>query len=99
MIIIHDILIRVRFMNKSRKNIDKTRPHETTKHAKENEDKMPTVEKVNYEMTSYLQDIEEYIKWYKSLPRKEAKKQSKENLVDAGIIDEQGNLIGFYKNS
>lgn len=95
MIIIHDILIRVRFMNKSRKTLQ----NETTKRTKENEDKMPTVEKVNYEMTSYLQDIEEYIKKFKSLPQKEAKKQSKENLVEAGIIDEQGNLIGFYKNS
>lgn len=95
MIIIHDILIRVRFMNKSRKTVQ----HETIKCAKENDDKMPTVEKVNYEMTSYLQDIEEYIKRYKSLPQKEAKKQAKENLVDTGIIDEQGNLIGFYKNS
>lgn len=86
-------------MNKYRESIHKTIPHETTKHTKENEDKMPPIEKVNYEMTNYLQDIEEYIKWYKSLPRKEAKKQSKKNLVDAGIIDEQGNLIGFYKNS
>ncbi len=86
-------------MNKSRKNILKTRPHKTITHTKENEDKMPTVEKVNYEMASYLQDIEEYIKGYKSLPQKEAKKRAKENLVDTGIIDEQGNLIGFYKNS
>lgn len=55
-------------MNKSRKNIDKTKQHKTIKHTKKNEDKMPTVEKVNYEMTSYLQDIEEYIKWYKRIP-------------------------------
>lgn len=94
MMIIHDILFMVRFMNRYRKNT-----HETTKRTKENGDKMPTVEKVNYEMTNYLQDIEEYIEKFKKLPRNEARKQAKENLIDAGIIDEQGNLIGFYKNS
>lgn len=92
--IIHDILVMVRFMNRYRENT-----HEATKHTKENGDKMPTVEKVNYEMASYLQEIEEYIDKYKSLPKKEAKKRAKENLVDVGIIDEQGNLTGFYKNS
>ena len=94
MTIIHDILFMVRFMNRYRDNT-----HEKTICTKENGDKMPTVEKVNYEMTTYLQDIEEYIDNYKRLPKKEAKKQAKENLVDVGIIDEQGNLIGFYKNS
>lgn len=59
---------------------------------------MPTVEKVNYEMTNYLQDIEEYIEKFKNLPQNEARKQAKENLIDVGIIDEQGNLIGFYGN-
>ena len=49
-------------------------------------------------MTEYLRDIEEYIKRYKSLPKKEAKEQARKNLMDAGIIDELGNLIGFYKN-
>lgn len=82
------------FMNNYKENT-----HKTTKHTKGNGDKMPTVEKVNYEMTRYLQDIEEYIEKYKRLPKKEAKKQAKENLVNTGIIDEQGNLTGFYKNS
>lgn len=91
---IHDILFMVSFMSRYRKNT-----HETTKHTTENGDKMPTVEKVNYEMTNYLQDIEEYIEKFKKLPQNEARKQAKENLIDVGIIDEQGNLIGFYKNS
>lgn len=94
MMIIHDILVMVRFMNKYRKNT-----YKTTKHTKGNGEKMPTVEKVYYGMTGYLQDIEEYIEKYKSLPKEEAKKQAKENLMDVGIIDEQGNLKGFYKNS
>ncbi len=80
-------------MNKYRKNTQKSK-----KSTKGNGDEMPTVEKVNYEMTRYLQDIEEYIEKYKRLSKKEAKKQAKENLMNAGIIDEQGNLTGFYKD-
>ena len=59
---------------------------------------MPTVESVNYEMTGYLQDIEKYINEYKKLPQIEAKIQAKKNLMDTGIIDENGKLTGFYKN-
>lgn len=81
-------------MNKYRKNV-----HEAIECTKGKGDEMPTVEKVYYEMTDYLQDIEAYIEKYKSLPKKEAKKQAKENLMAAGIIDEQGKLVGFYKNS
>lgn len=91
---VHDILVVVIIMNRHRVNTS-----ETITHTKENGDRMPTIEKVNYEMTGYLQDIEEYIERFKSLPEQEARKQAKENLVDVGIIDEQGNLIGFYKNS
>lgn len=60
-------------------------------------DEMPTIEKVNYEMAEYLQDIKAYIANFKKLPKEEAKRRAKKNLVDAGIIDEQGNLTGFYK--
>ena len=81
-------------MNKCRKNTQKS-----AKSTNGNGDGMPTVEKVNYEMTRYLQDIEEYIEKYKRLPEKEAEKQAKENLMNVGIIDEHGNLTGFYKNS
>lgn len=91
--IIYDILILVIVMNRYGKNA-----HEATKHTKGNGDEMPTVEKVNYEMTSYLREIEVYIEKYKSLPEKEAKKQAKKNLMDIGIIDEQGNLTGYYKD-
>ena len=77
---------------------DNEKTYETIGHTKGNGDKMPTVENVNYEMTKYLQDIEEYIRRYKNLPKKEAKEQARKNLRDVGIIDEQGNLSGFYKN-
>lgn len=82
------------FMNKYQENFC-----ETKKNTKENGDKMPTVEKVNYEMTDYLHDIEVYMEHYKSLSQKEVRKQAKKNLMATGIIDEHGNLTGFYKNT
>lgn len=89
----YDIFILVIFMDR-----DGKKTYGAIKRTKGNGDKMPTVENVNYEMTQYLQDIEEYIRRYKNLPQKEAKEQAKKNLMDVGIIDELGNLSGFYRN-
>ena len=91
---VHDIVVLVIIMNRHQGNTS-----DIAAHTKENGDKMPTIEKVNYEMTGYLRDIEVYIEKFKKLPEQEARKQAKKNLVDTGIIDEQGNLTGFYKNS
>ena len=77
---------------------DRKKTRQTIRRAKGSGDKMPTVENVNYEMTEYLRDIEEYIRRYKDLPKKEAKEQARKNLMNVGIIDELGNLSGFYKN-
>lgn len=90
---IHDLIVWVRIMGDCQENTNKI-----AKNTKENEERMPTIEKVNYEMTGYLRDIEKYIEKFKSLPEPEARKQAKENLMGAGIIDEQGDLTGFYKN-
>lgn len=60
---------------------------------------MPTVEKVYYEMTCFLQELDEYIENYKKLPEEEAKKRARQNLIDIGMIDEQGNLTDFYKDT
>ena len=95
MFLIYDIFTLVIFMGIDRKSNARI----SIKHDKGHGDKMPTVENVNYEMTNYLRDIEEYIEAYKQLPKDEAKKRARENLMDTGIIDEQGNLTGFYKNS
>ncbi len=94
MVAVHDIVVVVIIMNRHQVNMS-----DIAAHTKENEVKMPTIEKVNYEMTGYLRDIEAYIEKFKMLPEQEARKQAKKNLVDTGIIDEQGNLTGFYKNS
>lgn len=60
---------------------------------------MPTVESVYYEMTCFLKELEEYIENYKKLPEEEAKKRARQNLIDIGMIDEQGNLTDFYKDT
>lgn len=69
------------------------------KHTKGSGDEMPTVEKVYYEMTCFLQELDEYIENYKKLPEEEAKKRARQNLIDIGMIDEQGNLTDFYKDT
>lgn len=92
-VFIYDIFILVVFMDRYR-----GKTYGTIRDTKGNGDKMPTVENVNYEMTEYLRNVDEYITRYKSLPKKEAKEQARKNLMDTGIIDGLGNLIGFYKN-
>lgn len=59
--------------------------------------KMPTVERVNYDMTEYLEKMERYIEGLNSLPKEEAASIAHKNLLAAGIIDENGNLTGYYK--
>lgn len=58
---------------------------------------MPTVERVNYDMTEYLKKMEQYIAGFDSLPREEAVSNARKNLLATGIIDESGNLTGYYK--
>lgn len=58
---------------------------------------MPTVERVNCDMTEYLKMMEQYIAEFDSLPREEAVSNARKNLLATGIIDESGNLTGYYK--
>lgn len=66
---------------------------------REKGDKMPTVENVYFETTTRLNALEKYVEDFKKLPQKDAQEIAKKNLINTGIIDEQGNLIGFYKNT
>lgn len=59
--------------------------------------KMPTAERVNFDMTEYLERMERYIEELKGLPREEAVLAARKNLLAAGIIDENGNLTGYYE--
>lgn len=61
------------------------------------EHQMPTVERVNCDMIEYLKKMEQYIAEFDSLPREEAVSNARKNLLATGIIDENGNLTGYYK--
>ena len=75
----------------------KSNEHAKIKNNKGHGEEMPTVENVNFEMTNYLRRLEAYVEEYKQLSPKDAKETAKRNLMDTGIIDENGNLAGFYK--
>lgn len=59
---------------------------------------MPTAEQVNYDMMEYLEKMEQYIAKYKALPKEQAILEARRNLQETGIIDESGNLTGYYKS-
>lgn len=59
---------------------------------------MPTAEKMNFDMTKYLEKMERYITAYKALPKEQAVLEARRNLQETGIIDEAGNLTGYYKS-
>lgn len=64
--------------------------------AKEN-DIMPTIELVEKERLSYLEEMEQYLLKLKAMPKQEAEELSKKNLIESGIIDEDGELTEHYR--
>lgn len=68
------------------------------KHTKDKEsgDIMPTIELVEKERLSYIEEMEQYLKDLKAMPKKEAKELSKKNLIESGIFDENGELTEHY---
>ena len=49
---------------------------------------------MNY--TELAQGLEEYLNNLKKMPKDEAQKKARQNLIEAGIIDENGNFIKRY---
>jgi|BioPla2DNA2_1021312.scaffolds.fasta_scaffold17220_9 hypothetical protein len=62
------------------------------------DDTMPTIELVEQERLSYLNEMEQYLKELKAMPKHEAEAKSKRNLIESGIIDENGELTEHYRN-
>lgn len=58
---------------------------------------MCTIEYVDYDMNIYIRRIRDYIERFKGLPLEEARVQATKNLIEAGIIDENGNLTEHYR--
>lgn len=58
---------------------------------------MRTIEDVNYDMNLYIRKIRDYLEKIKHLPPEGARVMAMNNLMEAGIIDENGNLTEHYK--
>lgn len=64
-------------------------------HTKE-DDTMPTIEMMQQTRISYISDMQKYVENLKSLPKDQAFKTSKKNLISSGIIDENCILTDRY---
>lgn len=64
---------------------------------KEEDDIMPTIELVEKERLSYLDDMAQYLENLRAMPKKEAEELSKRNLIESGIIDENCELTEHYR--
>lgn len=57
---------------------------------------MPTVELIEYERVTYIKEMERYLQDLKSMPDAEARRKSRINLEDSGIIQENGEFTEKY---
>lgn len=60
---------------------------------------MPSIEQVEYERVAYLKGMEDYLQKLKSMPRSEAVKKSRINLMNCHIIQEDGEFTERYSYS
>lgn len=60
---------------------------------------MPSIELVEYEKVTYVQEMEEYLQTLKSMGKSQAKKRSYESLLQSEIITETGEFSERYKAS
>lgn len=74
--------------------------NEKRNHTNEKEaDSMPTMERMEYERTEYIKEMEGYLHKLKKMPRQEAIKKSRENLIRSNIIQENGEFTEQYRRS
>ena len=71
---------------------------DTALHSKDKEaDVMPVIELIEHERITYIKEMEDYLHNLKKLPKEQAGKISKENLVKSNILKENGEFTDFYK--
>lgn len=58
---------------------------------------MPTMELIEYERTEYIKEMEGYLHKLKKMPKQEAIKKSRENLIRSNIIQEDGEFTEQYR--
>lgn len=61
------------------------------------DDIMPTIELVEKERLSYIDEMEQYLENLKTMPKEKAVELSKKNLIESGIIDENCELTEHYR--
>lgn len=69
------------------------------KNNKERGDIMPPVAMIEYDKELYCSEMEEYFQKLKTIPKEKIKEIARKNLVQAGIVDKNGNLTDHYSNS
>ncbi len=58
---------------------------------------MPAMELIEYERTEYIKEMEGYLHKLKKMPKQEAIKKSRENLIRSNIIQEDGEFTEQYR--
>ena len=58
---------------------------------------MPTIELIEYERIEYIKEMEDYLNNLKKMPKEEAIKKSRENLINSNIIQENGEFTEQYR--
>lgn len=60
-------------------------------------DNMPTMDAIEYERVTYVNEMQDYLQRLKSMSKKEAKKKSFQNLVKSEIIHENGEFTERFE--
>lgn len=63
----------------------------------EKEAEIMTMEVIEYERTEYIKEMEGYLHKLKMMPKQEAIKRSRENLIRSNIIQEDGEFTEQYR--
>ena len=58
---------------------------------------MTAIELIEYERTEYIKEMEGYLHKLKKMPKQEAIKKSRENLIRSNIIQEDGEFTEQYR--
>ncbi len=61
-------------------------------------DVMPVIELIEHERITYIKEMEDYLQKLKEMPKEQAKKLSKENLMKNNIIKENGEFTDYYRS-
>lgn len=60
---------------------------------------MPTIELIEYERVEYIKEMEAYLHKLEKMPKEDAIKKSRENLINSKIIQENGEFTEQYRRT